>query len=191
MTAEPRFPSYKLCVATTPQERFSGSPTFSATLWLGGGTTPNTCIRQCQEMMKKNAKGLAPSVSFIWMRWFAEDRSTRKDKIWRYKGSLPTIAGILKEVQDTLLLLKRLLLLFVKAVMQDSFCCDPIQNSSYNPIPLYPSFSTYLCFSLCLQIAPSDCQGTIPLVFMWPLTQAASGELIIASTASAGRGIDS
>lgn len=155
MTAEPRFPSYKLCVATTAQERFSGSPTFSATLWLGGGTTPNTCIRQCQGVMRKNAKGLAPSVSFIWMRWFAEDRSTRKDKIWRYKGSLPTIAGILKEVQDTLLLLKRLLLLFVKAVMQDSFCCDPFKTVLtilYPSIHLSPHISAFLYVSRLLHL---------------------------------------
>lgn len=81
---------------------------------------------------KKIAKGLATSVSFIWMRWFSEDRSTRKDKIRRSKCSLPMIAGILREVQDvskhTLFLLKRLLLLFVKAVTQDSFCCDPFKT---------------------------------------------------------------
>ena len=91
---------------------------------------------------------------FVFMRWFTKYRFTSNDKIQWSNCSLPMIARIWREVQDfsehILFFLKLLLLVFVRAVIQQGYCFDPFKTVLtilYRSVSLSPCISRFLCLS--------------------------------------------
>lgn len=148
LTVEPRLPCYKPCCNHSRGEVLNCSPSTQCPGWMWH--PPNTyshwgftsSISLWWEGSQETGPLVAikcdgPHADCLWLPWF-EERS-----------------------KHALFFLKHLLLVFVNAGG-----LRPIQKSSYSPIPACLSFSKYLCISMCLQVAVSDCLGTIPSVFM-------------------------